>query len=93
MNKYHGKWYYEDSWSNIIHQNFQIKTALDFTGKDCLTAIRKYKHFKHLIAEWSHNNQWGIFLLKYYHERKCVNIFQGALIGELPVEANFQKVE
>ena len=93
MNKYHGKWYYEDSWSNIIHQNFQIKTALDFTGKYLRTAIRKDNHFNHVIQEWSYTNQWGIYSLNYYHERKYVHIFQAAPIGKIPVEITFLQVE
>ena len=63
MNKYHGKWYSEDSWSNIIHQNFEIKIALAFNGNDLRTGIIKDNHFKHLIQERSNNNQWGICLL------------------------------
>ena len=44
LKEYHGKWYSEDLWSDIIHQNIEIKTALSFNGKDPRTAISKYKH-------------------------------------------------
>ena len=57
LNKYHGKWYSEDSWRDIIHKNFEIKLALAFTGKDLNTAISKYKHFKIVIQELSYTNQ------------------------------------
>ena len=49
LKEYHGKWYSEYSWSDIIHQNFEIKTAVYFTLKDLRTSISKYKHFKHVI--------------------------------------------
>ena len=73
-------------------KNFEIKTALAFTGKDLWTAIRKDKHFKHVIQEQSNTNQWGIYSLNYYYEIKCVQIIQAAPIGELPVEIPLKKV-
>ena len=51
LKKYHGKWYYEDSWSNNIHQKFEIKIALAFTGKDLRAATIKDKNFKYVIQE------------------------------------------
>ena len=53
---------------------------LAFTGKDIWNAISKDKHFKGLIQERSNTNQWGIYSLNYYHERKHVHIFQAAPI-------------
>ena len=93
LKKFHGKRYYEDSLSNIIHQNFEIKTALAFTVKDIRTEISKYKRFKHVIQELSYTNQWGIYPLNCYHEIKCVYLFQAVPIGKLPLEIPLKKVE
>ena len=93
LKKYYGKWYSEDSWSNIIHQNFEITTSLVFTVKDLSTAISKDKNFKHVIQELSYTNQKGIYSLNCYHDRKRVNLFQAAPIGDLLVEIPFLKVE
>ena len=86
LKKYHGSWYSEDSWRDIIHQKIEIKIALAFTGKDPRNAIRKDKNFNHVIKERSYTKQWGIDSLDYYHERKRVHIFQAAPIGDIPLE-------
>ena len=86
QNKYHGKWYSEGSFRDRIHQNFEIKTALAFTGKDLRTAISKYKLFKHAIQDRSNTNQWEIYSLNYHNERKRLHLFQSAPIGNFPVE-------
>ena len=93
LKKYHGEWYSEDSWSDTVHQNFEIKTALAFTVKDIRTEISKYKRFKHVIQELSYTNQWGIYPLNCYHEIKCVYLFQAVPIGKLPLEIPLKKVE
>ena len=86
LNTYNRKGYSEYSWSNIIHQQFEIKIALSLAVKDIRTEISKDKHFQHVIQEWSNTNQWGIYPLNYSHKRKRVHIFQATPIGELPVE-------
>ena len=92
-NKYHGKWYSEGSWSNIIDQNFEIRTDIYFTGKDIRTAIRKDKHSKNIIQELSYTNQWRIYSLNYFHEGNFVHIFLASPIGELAVETLIKNVE
>ena len=49
QNKYHGKWYSEDSCRDRIHQNFEIKTALAFNVKAIRTAISKDNYLKRVI--------------------------------------------
>ena len=66
-------------------KNFEIKTTLAFTEEDIRNAISKDQHFKHAIQELLYTNQWGIYSLNYYLERKCVHLFQSAPIDEIPV--------